>query len=87
MKKYILLVVFCLSIGGCSFLAEQYDYQQACMSDPACLEQAKKDAEFGKMIAGMAYPAAGAPVGAAILAIALWIRGRKKNVKATHDKQ
>lgn len=48
------------------------------MSDPACMEQAKKDAELGKTIAGMAYPAAGAPVGAAILALALWYRGRKK---------
>ena len=78
MKKLLLGITFLMLLGGCAFLGKQYDYQQACMQDPTCLEQAKKDAEFGKTVAGMAYPAAGAPVGAAILALALWIRGKKK---------
>lgn len=81
MRKYILLVVFLGCLSGCAWLGQQVDYQKACMADAACMEQAKKDAELGKTIAGMAYPAAGAPVGAAILALALWFRGKKVKEK------
>ena len=72
------LVLALLSLSGCAFLGKQVDYQKACAADAACLAEAKEDAELAKTIVGVAYPAAGAPVGAAVLALALWFRGRKK---------
>lgn len=67
-----------LSLSGCAWLGQQVDYQKACASDPACLADSKRDADLAKTIVGAAYPAVGAPVGAAVLALALWFRGRKK---------
>jgi len=78
MKKTVIVLASLLMLSGCSFMAKQIDYQKECMADPTCLEQAKKDAELAKTIISMAYPVAGAPVGAAILAFALWFRGKKK---------
>lgn len=75
--KAILLFLL-IGMSGCAFIGKQIDYQKLCMVDAACLSDAKRDAELAKTIAGAAYPAAGAPVGAAILALALWFRGRKK---------
>ncbi len=78
MRQLLILLTICISFVGCAFLTKQIDYQKLCMSDVACLEQAKKDAELGRTIAGAAYPIAAMPVGAAILGLSLWFRGRKK---------
>lgn len=77
MKKFTLLILF-VSLLGCAWMSKQIDYQKACLADTECLAQAKSDAELGKIIASAAYPAAGIPVGAAILGLSLWFRGRKK---------
>ena len=79
--KRLILGAFLLSLAGCAWLGEQVDYQKLCQQDPVCLEDAKKDAELAKTIVGIAYPVAAAPVGAAVLALALWFRGRKKEKK------
>lgn len=71
-------IVFCIFFTGCAWLGKQVDYQKACLADTECLAQAKSDAELGRTIANAAYPAAGVPVGAAILGLSLWFRGRKK---------
>jgi len=81
MKKLLILVAFSTSLLGCAWLGQQVDYQKACMSDPVCLESAKKDAELVKTVADMAFPGAGAVAGAGILALALWFRGKKKEQK------
>ena len=80
MKKLLLLLLI-VSFSGCAWLSKQVDYQKLCMADVACMAEAKKDADLAKNIVGMAYPVAGAPVGAAVLALALWFRGKKKEQK------
>lgn len=79
--KRIMLLIALLMLTSCAWVNKQVDYQKACMADATCLADAKKDAELAKTIVGTAYPIAGAPVGAAVLALALWIRGKKKEPK------
>lgn len=76
MKKFIIIILIFLT--GCIWTQKQVDYAKLCQADPACLDSAKKDAELAKLIFGIAYPVASGGAGALILAMSLWIRGRKK---------
>ena len=73
---YVLAIIF--TLAGCAWTKQQVDYAKLCQQDPQCLASAKGDAELVKTIVSVAYPVAAAPAGAAVLALALWIRGRKK---------
>jgi hypothetical protein len=76
--KNTIIAFLLFSVVGCAWLGEQVDYQKACLSDPACLESAKKDAELVKTVANAAFPGVGMIAGASVLALSLWFRGRKK---------
>lgn len=82
MKKFLLVLFILVGFSSCAWTTKQVDYAKACQEDVACLAEAKRDAELAKTIVGMAYPIAGAPVGAAVLAIVLWFRGRKIKEKS-----
>ncbi len=78
MKKLIIVSLLFFSFIGCAWLGQQVDYQKACMADPVCLEEAKRDAELARTLSNAAFPGVGAVAGAGVLALALWFRGRKK---------
>lgn len=78
MKKLIIVSLLYFSLVGCAWLGQQVDYQKACLADPVCLEDSKKDSQLVKTLLDMAFPGAGAVGGAGVLALALWFRGRKK---------
>jgi hypothetical protein len=80
MKRVAIIATFLILLAGCAFVQKQYDYTKLCANDPACLAEAKKDAETWKSIAGMAYPIAAIPVGAFSMTIALWLHGKRKKV-------
>lgn len=73
--RWLVLALFLIS--GCAWAEKQIDYQKACMADPACFAEAKRDSELVRTIVSAAYPAAAGAAGAATMILALWFRGRK----------
>lgn len=77
MKQLVLLFAI-FALVGCSTLKQAELDAINCMKDPVCYEMAKDRSELYKGIAGTVNPIAGGGVGATILAIGLWLGGRKK---------
>jgi uncharacterized lipoprotein YmbA len=81
MKRITLIVSMLLMLGGCAYVQKQVDYAKLCQQDATCLSSAKSDAAMVQSVVGVAYPMASGAAGALVLAISLWIRGRKKEPK------
>ena len=82
MKKYILLVIFFVSLTGCAYFSERGDAMAKCGNDPACIERVVGAGKAGKAVGdATGIPWAGAAAGGLTSFLVLFFDRKKKEEK------